>query len=297
VLVPGTRLPRRLSALAAVAAALLATAQPALAQGGGVAPAPSGPCPTAYPGDEAERKPVARWMAGGAAARGLPWELPVMAGLAESGLSNLKGSSYSGFFGMSRLLNKGDYRGFPKKPELQLDWFLDTATLVRQRRMAEGRPDPAADKESFGLWIADVERPAPENRSGYQKYLEEAEALVGTSCAAPVRSDTVPPKLGLRVARRQRPLAAGGIALRVRCTEEDCLAGALGTVSTGDRTLTMRAAAVDTEGGSASLLLRLPRAARKPLARGRGLRAKVTGMAADLAANASSRSRSVRLIP
>ena len=46
-------------------------------------------------------------MAGGAAARGLPWELPVMAGLGESGLQNLRGQSYSGFFGMSRVLQRG----------------------------------------------------------------------------------------------------------------------------------------------------------------------------------------------
>ncbi len=114
-------------------------------------------------------------MARGAGERGLPLELPVMAGLAESGLRNLRGPSYHGFFGMHESLNAGDYRGFPKKPALQLDWFLDTAALVRQRRVAEGGPDPAADAGDYGLWIADVERPAPQNRSGYQPHLGEAQ--------------------------------------------------------------------------------------------------------------------------
>jgi hypothetical protein len=296
VRVPGSSLPPRLSALAAITLALLAVAQPTFAQGGGAAPDFDDPCPALYPGDGADRGPVARWMAGAAAARGLPWELPVVAGLAESGLRNLKGSSYSGFFGMSRMLNKGDYRGFPTKPDLQLRWFLDTATIVRQRRVAEGRPDPAADRGAFGLWVADVERPAPENRSGYQEYLEEATELVGTDCPAPVRTDTVAPPLRFRAARRQRPLAAGGITLSVRCPGEECLAGAFATVKTGARIRTMRAAAVDPEGNSASLLLPVPRAARKLLARGRSLRAKVTGVVADEAANTSSRSRTVRLL-
>ena len=295
--IPGSRRRLRVSALVAVAAALLATAPAALAQGGGLAPDFDDPCPAIYPGDAAGSKPIARWMAGGAAARGLPWELPVMAGLAESGLSNLKGSSYSGFFGMSRELNKGDYRGFPKQPDLQLGWFLDTAVNVRQRRVAEGRPDPAADPDAFGLWIADVERPAPENRSGYQKYLEDATALVGTGCPAPVRTDAVAPPLALRIARRQQPLSAGGIAVRVSCPGEECLPGAYGTLRTAGRTRTMRAVAVDPGDGAASLVLAVPRAARKLLARGRSLRASVTGVVADEAANASRRTRTVRLLP
>jgi hypothetical protein len=289
----------RLSVLAlATAAALLGAAQPAPAQtGGSTAPDFDDPCPAIYPGDDASPKRIARWMAGGAAARGLPWELPVVAGLGESGLQNLRGQSYSGFFGMSRVLNEGDYRGFPKKPDLQLRWFVDTATIVRQRRVAQGRLDPASDPDEFGLWIADIERPSPENRGRYQQYLEQATELVGTGCPAPVRTDSVAPPLRLRVASRQRPLSAGGIALRVSCREEGCLAGAFGTVRVKGRTLTTRTAAVDPEGGWASLLLRVPRSARKLLARGRSLRVRITGVVADEAANASSRSRTVRLLP
>ncbi len=45
------------------------------------------------------------------------------------------------------------------------------------------------------------------------------------------------------------------------------------------------------------LTLRLPRAARKQLARRRSLRARVTGVAADAAANVARAERSVRLLP
>ena len=217
VRLPGLPAVSRLTVLAAVLAAALVPVPSALAQGGASAPDFDDPCPAVYPGQGASKASIARWMAGGAAARGLPWELPVMAGLAESGLSNLRGASYSGFFGMSQALNAGDYRGFPKRPDLQLRWFLDTAVAVRQRRVAEGRPDPAADPAAFGLWVADIERPAPENRSGYQKYLEQASGLAGDGCPAPVRADSVAPGLQLKVAARQRPLSAGGITLRLRC--------------------------------------------------------------------------------
>ena len=156
--------------------AALVAAPAAAAQGGVTAPDLSDPCPAVYPGDSASQERLARWMARSAADRGLPRELPVMAAIAESGLRNLRGEDYHGFFGMHESLNAGVYRGFPSRPELQLRWFLDSAAAVRQRRIAEGMPDPAADERDFGLWVADVERPAPQNRSGYQPHLAEAQA-------------------------------------------------------------------------------------------------------------------------
>ena len=179
---------------------------------GGGMPAPdfSEPCPAVYPGDDAEKARIARWMARGAADRGLPHELPVMAGLTESGLQNLRGSSFAGFFGMSRSLNTGDYRGFPRNPDLQMRWFTDTAMLVRQRRVAEGRPDPADDPASYGSWIADVERPARQYRSRYQTHLEEARDLIAGKCAAPSADDTTAPRLRARIATTQAPLSTGG---------------------------------------------------------------------------------------
>jgi hypothetical protein len=283
--------------IAAALLAVLACAPAASAQGGAPAPDLSDPCPATYPGDDASQARIARWMARGAGERGLPHELPVMAGLAESGLRNLRGSSYHGFFGMHTSLNAGDYRGFPRKPALQLDWLLDTAALVRQRRVAEGDPDPAADVADYGLWVADVERPAPQNRSGYQPHLAKARDLVGGGCPAPVQSDLAAPALRLRVARHQRALAADGIATRVRCPAEACMVGIVATVTAGRRELTLRAPAIDPASTWSSVLIRLPRAARRQLARGRSVPASVTAYAADAAANAASATRSALLIP
>jgi hypothetical protein len=288
---------KRRHAIAAALVAVLVSAPSAPAQQGG-APAPdfSDPCPALYPGDGAAPERIARWMARGSGERGLPLELPVMAGLAESGLRNLRGKSYNGFFGMHSSLNTGDYRGFPKNPVLQLDWFLDTAGLVRQRRVAEGGPDPAADPSDYGLWIADVERPAPQNRSGYQPHLAQAQKLVGGRCPAPLRSDLTAPALRVRVASRQRPLASDGIVTRLRCPAEACMAGVVATITVGDRELTLRAPAIDPASTWSSVLIRLPRAARRLLARGRSLAAEVTVSAADAAANAARAERSTLLI-
>jgi hypothetical protein len=284
--------------LATAFAAVLAWSPGALAQGGAPAPDFDEPCPALYPGDDAARERIARWMARGAAERGLPHELPVMAAIAESGLRNLRGGSYHGFFGMHESLNRGDYRGFPRRPELQLRWFLDSASAVRQRRVAEGGLDPAADERAFGIWIADVERPTPDNRPGYQRHLDEARRLVAGECAPPLREDLEPPRLRTRIAARQRALAAGGIAVAVRCPDADCLSGATGTVTVGEHERTLHAAAIEPpERGYGRLVLRLPRTVRRELAHGRSVRARVTVCAADAAANARTRRRSVLLLP
>jgi hypothetical protein len=264
------------------------------AQGGGM-PAPdfTEPCPAVYPGDDAAKERLARWMARGAADRGLPHELPVMAAIAESGLTNLRGETYSGFFGMHESLNEGDYRGFPRSPDLQLRWFLDTAGLVRQRRVAQGSPDPARDPAAYGIWIADVERPAPENRSGYQQHLDEARRLIAGKCAEPVSDDTTAPRLEAHIAARQQPLGTGGIVLTVRCPDHDCLAGA--TARIGTRTIHV-AAVEPAARGLTTLTARLPRRTRRALRTGRTVQARVTAIAADAAANTSARRRLVTLV-
>jgi hypothetical protein len=284
----------RSTVLAAALVAVLVSASPALAQGGAPAPDFDEPCPALYPGDDASKERLARWMARAAAERGLPHELPVMAAIAESGLRNLRGDSYHGFFGMHESLNSGDYRGFPRKPELQMKWFIDTASSVRQRLVAQVQPDPAANPSSFGEWIADVERPAPENRSGYQPHLEEARRLVAGKCAAPVHDDVTPPVLSARIGARQHPLATRGIVVGVRCPDQDCLVGA--SASIGERT--RRAAAREPAARDSTLIsVPLPRTARRSLRAGRSVRARVTVCAADAAANATMRQRSVLLLP
>jgi hypothetical protein len=120
---------------------------------------------------------------------------------------------------------------------------------------------------------------------------------VGGLCPAPVRSDLTAPALRVKVARRQRALAADGIVTRVRCPAEACMVGIVATVTAGRRELTLRAPAIDPASTWSSVLIRLPRAARRQLARGRSLRASVTASAADAAANAASATRSAMLIP
>ena len=108
-------------------------------------------------------------MAGQAKERGLPPQLPIMAGLVESGLKNLNfGDADSvGFFQMRvGIWNQGAYAGYPDKPELQMKWFLDQAEAVKRQRLVAGKP--IDDPNSFGEWIADVERPAEQYRGRYQ---------------------------------------------------------------------------------------------------------------------------------
>jgi hypothetical protein len=281
-----------IAALAAVA--LLFLSAPAHGQDGGGMPAPdfSEPCPAVYPGDAAEKVRIARWMARAAADRGLPHELPVMAALTESGLQNIRGSSFSGYFGMSRTLNRGDYRGFPRDPDLQVRWFTDTAMLVRQRRVAEGRPDPADDPIAYGSWIADVERPARQYRSRYQTHLEEARDLIAGRCAEPESADGKAPRFRLRIDTTQQPLSQRGITLSARCPDNDCLVGV--TVEVGDavRRLSARKPAAR---GYTAFTAPVPRSARRDLRAGRTVKARVTAIAADNAANTTSRSRLVTL--
>jgi len=280
--------------LFAVAALVLVAVPSAQAQSGGTAaPDFSEPCPAVYPGDDAQKERLARWMARSAADRGIPHELPVMAAIAESGLQNLNGESYQGFFGMHESLDTGEYRGFPRNPDLQVRWFLDTAALVRQRRVAEGRADPAQDPAAYGGWIADVERPAPENRSGYQPHLDEARALIAGRCAAPSSDDTAPPRLETRIAPAQHPLATGGIVIQVRCPDRDCLAGATATI--GTRTIRV-AAREPAARGFTTLTARLPRRTRRDIRAGHTPKARITAIAADNSANTTARRRLVTLV-
>ena len=147
----------------------------------------------AYPGDDAPREQIAAWMAKQAEARGLPRELPIMASLVESGMKNLHfGDADSvGFFQMRvGIWNQGDVRrAIPDKPELQVKWFLDQAESVKKPRIAAGKP--IDDPNSYGDWIADVERPAEQYRGRYQLQLDEAQSLlknVGSTRRAARRS-------------------------------------------------------------------------------------------------------------
>jgi hypothetical protein len=266
------------------ALAMLAAAATASAQNGGTpVPGPGDPCPASYPGDDAARRPLARWMARGAALRDLPQELPVMAALAESGMRNLNtsGNPFAGFFSMHRSLSKGPYRGFPRMPDLQLLWFLDTAVYVRQREIAEGHEDYGADASGYGIWIADVERPAPENRDGYQPYFDDADGLLTESCRPSGHTaDTTPPALRVKAATRQRDT----ITLSASCPSEPCMVAA----QAEPRRRVRAAAALESDGEPVTLSL--PARTRK------SARLVVTVTAVDESGNAARTEKRVSLL-
>jgi hypothetical protein len=269
--------------LLGVAVALLAAAPAAAQTGGTPVPGPGDPCPATYPGDDAAQKALARWMARAAALRDVPQELPVMAALAESGLRNLnrRGNPFAGFFSMHRTLNKGDYRGFPRNPQLQLDWFLDTAVIVRQREIANGAEDYAATTEDLGLWIADVERPAAQNRDGYQPYFDDADELLTESCRPSDHTpDTSPPSLRIRASKRQRH----AIVVTARCPRDACVVGA----QASPRRRVRAAAAVESDGQAVELTL--PARAR------RSAKLVVTVTAVDASGNPTRKEKRVTLL-
>jgi hypothetical protein len=270
--------------LLGVAVAMLLAATPASAQNGGTpVPGPGDPCPASYPGDDAARTPIARWMARGAALRDVPQELPVMAALAESGMRNLhtRGNPFAGFFSMHRSLNRGEYRGFKRNPQLQLEWFLDSAVIVRQRGIAEGDEEYGSSSDGYGLWIADVERPAPRNRDGYQPYFDDADELLTESCRPSDQvSDETPPALRVKAATRQRD----AIVLRASCPREPCVVAA----QAEPRRRVRAAPAVAAE--AEAVTLTLPARAR------RSVRLAVTVTAVDEAGNATRREKQVTLL-
>jgi hypothetical protein len=133
-----------------------------------------------YPGDDAPKGALARWMAAEALEVRLPPELPVMAALVESGLANLRSgdADVAGFFQMRlSIWNAGEYVGFPRRPELQLRWFAHQARAILELRR---RADPTFgdDPTQWGEWIADIERPPEHLRGRYQLRLHEARQLI-----------------------------------------------------------------------------------------------------------------------
>ena len=134
-----------------------------------------------YPGNDASKDEIAKWLAKQADKHGLPPELPVMASLVESGVKNLNyGDADSvGFFQMRvGIWNQGAYKGYPEHPELQAKWFIDQALAVKKKAIASGDADFGKDPSKWGEWIADIERPAEQYRGRYQLRLREARGLL-----------------------------------------------------------------------------------------------------------------------
>jgi len=128
-------------------------------------------------------------------ANGLPPELPVMAALVESGLTNRRPGrdGSAGYFRLkTSIWNAGEYTGYPDHPELQLLWFVRYAEQVRRFRLARGAPDPKQSASRYGEWAADVIRPAASQRGRYQRRLAQARQLLAPM-AAPAAPGTGAP--------------------------------------------------------------------------------------------------------
>ena len=267
-------------------------------------------CPSydAYPGDS-DRTAVARWMGAAMARGGLPRELPVMGALVESNLKNLPpgGSDYAGFFQIRMSFwNSGEYAGYPENPRLQVKWFLDRALEARQQRVADGDVDFGKDPSQYGEWVADIERPAAEYRGRYQLRLDEARRLLGPVCeesgsGSMPAPDLTGPALRLGGRRLQRGLKTRAVLVRARCPEEACTVGATGRLEVPKkRSFKINAPTKRLVAGqTATLKLKLKRrvrlAARRSLARHSAVRARIKVIAADLAGNPTSASRTIFL--
>jgi hypothetical protein len=259
-------------------------------------------------------------MAGGAAAAGLPAELPVMGALVESDLHNLDygDRDAAGYFAMRKAVwDTGKYAGFVEHPELQLQWFIDQAQAARAKRIALGQQDPVLVETVWGDWIADVLLPAAQYRYRYQLELADARALIGPACPAagepppggvvgtppaPVGADTVAPVLQVAGSRSQRALHRGAVVVQARCPAEACTASAAATIAVpgAKRALRLRSRTrAIAAGGTTSLRLVLNKQARAAVRRAlrahRVLTAKVRVAVSDAAGNQTIAGRTVRL--
>ena len=142
--------------------------------------------PATFPGENAAPATIAAWMAARAVERGLPGELPVLAALARSGLSNLPvdRAGRAGYFGMlERLWGDGPYAGFQGDPPLQLEWLLNQLIAIRDRAVFLGARHFGERSSQWGEWITlalVAGRPA-----AYEARLQEARSLIDTGCATP----------------------------------------------------------------------------------------------------------------
>jgi hypothetical protein len=163
-------------------------AQPHMEVAHAAAEASVGPTIDGYPGDNAPKEQIAAWMATRARQAGIPAELPVMAALVESRLSNINfGDADSiGYFQMrTSIWDQGEYAGYGQDPEKQIKWFIDHAVHEKEKRLADGDTNFLNDDSRWGDWVADVERPAEQYRGRYQERLAEARALLAKAGAPP----------------------------------------------------------------------------------------------------------------
>lgn len=225
--------------------------------------------PVPYPGDSSTSEQFANWMANAAADRDLPGELPVMAGLVESGLKNLNyGDADSvGFFQMrTSIWNKGAYAGYLRKPDLQMKWFTDQAIAVRNYYKSNGKGDPAASSKTYGVWIADIERPAARYRGRYQLRLADAQKLVAATCVDLQGVNVLAPISHLKFKRKQHPARTGSISVRVSCPKAQCISTVAATFRVPGRRGVVKLSsdtAMIAAGGRVTVKVAVPHSVRK----------------------------------
>ena len=188
----------------------VADAAAAAAGGGGANP---------YPGDDAPKEQIAAWMAARPRSAACPSSCRSWPRSSSPGVKNLNfGDADSvGFFQMRvGIWNKGEYAGFPDKPELQVKWFLDQAEAVKKQRDRRGqvgrRPEPVRrlDRRRRAPGRA-VPRPLPAPpRRGARPAGQAGDAPPAAPAAA-----AAAPAPGAPVGRRRRR-AARAEARRVR---------------------------------------------------------------------------------
>ena len=150
-------------------------------------------------------------MAAEAEKRGLPAQLPVMAALVESNLTNVNfGDADSlGYFQMRvSIWDKASTPASPTTPSKQVDWFLDTAERVKEQRLSRGQS--ITDPNQFGEWIADVERPAEQYRGRYQLQLDEANGLLANAPRHPPRPKPTRRRRAAAARRAPTPVVDAG---------------------------------------------------------------------------------------
>ena len=165
-----------------------AGARPDVGQAGG-SRGRSGARGGGYPGDHAPKEQIAAWMATRAKAAGIPPELPVMAALVESRLSNVNyGHADSiGFFQMrTSIWDQGEYAGYGQRSG-EADQVVHRPRRCTRRRSgsrtATRTSSPTSRSGATGSRTSSARRRSTAGR--YQERLAEARALLAKGGVAP----------------------------------------------------------------------------------------------------------------
>jgi hypothetical protein len=105
-----------------------------------------------------------------------------MAALVASNLTDMKGGDRDsvGFFQMRvGIWNHGKYAGYPDKPELQLEWFVDQALAAGKKRAAAG-----IDGKDSSKWGVPRAIPAAARRGAPAARFLTARLLRFPACAS-----------------------------------------------------------------------------------------------------------------